>query len=517
MALNASGAISLGGATVGQSINLELGLSGTAQIGMNDAAVRTLLGVSSGAISLSNAYGKSSTKYFISRNNYPVRAYKSWVGSLAITSDGNPIFWGPAITGDDSGANFVRVNKDTGAMSAVWYKAEAGYTMPFPPYSTTTTRMGIIGRDYVGSTYAQAHYYENLTSSPPTHAWNGIGTFVQSGEFRSTGAGAVDSAGNMYILWTKGDVIDECGTRYHRPGIMKVNSAGTYQMARSCNDYKGEPYDAICDQSDNLIVAQSPAYYGHSGGILFVKYSTSDLTKIWAKQYQGLLGGYFQARSMICDASNNIYICTQNGQNGAGLTKLNSSGVRQFSYSRNYEGNQISMAGLGSITIGPDGYIYMCWTNYGGNSSSAQYNTGRMVIVKLDTSGNVQWQRYILIPAMKFIDGQSEMGLGNHIKVTSDAVYVGAGQTDGSSSLRWAYAKLRRDGSGTGSFNSGAVIYGTESVGWFAESTPSATDVDITMNNLTSGVGFSSSSGGTIITTNNLSNFQSAQTVTDTL
>lgn len=59
MALNASGPISLGGSTSGQSINLELGLSASAAISLNDAAVRTLLGVASGAITLNNAYSKS--------------------------------------------------------------------------------------------------------------------------------------------------------------------------------------------------------------------------------------------------------------------------------------------------------------------------------------------------------------------------------------------------------------------------------------------------------------------------
>jgi len=60
MALNASGQISIGGSTAGQSINLELGLSATATSTMNDAALRSLAGVASGAISLSNFYGKSS-------------------------------------------------------------------------------------------------------------------------------------------------------------------------------------------------------------------------------------------------------------------------------------------------------------------------------------------------------------------------------------------------------------------------------------------------------------------------
>lgn len=59
MALNASGAISLGGSTVGQSIALELNRSATAQICINCTAVRTLAGVASGAIAFNNFYGKS--------------------------------------------------------------------------------------------------------------------------------------------------------------------------------------------------------------------------------------------------------------------------------------------------------------------------------------------------------------------------------------------------------------------------------------------------------------------------
>lgn len=60
MALNSSGPISLGGSTSGQSVNLELSKSATAQISMNDAAVRTLTGKSSGAVIMpTDFYGKS--------------------------------------------------------------------------------------------------------------------------------------------------------------------------------------------------------------------------------------------------------------------------------------------------------------------------------------------------------------------------------------------------------------------------------------------------------------------------
>jgi hypothetical protein len=60
MTLNVSGPISLAGATTGQSIAVELGVSSTGTISLNDTNVRTLAGVASGVIVMpTNFYGKS--------------------------------------------------------------------------------------------------------------------------------------------------------------------------------------------------------------------------------------------------------------------------------------------------------------------------------------------------------------------------------------------------------------------------------------------------------------------------
>lgn len=61
MTLNATGPISLGGSTTGQSVNLELGNAATDQISFNDAAVRTLTGTSTNTalVMPTNFYGKS--------------------------------------------------------------------------------------------------------------------------------------------------------------------------------------------------------------------------------------------------------------------------------------------------------------------------------------------------------------------------------------------------------------------------------------------------------------------------
>jgi hypothetical protein len=60
MPLNLSGPISLAGSTAGQSIAVELGLSASGNISLNQTDVRTLAGVPSGAITMpTNFYGKS--------------------------------------------------------------------------------------------------------------------------------------------------------------------------------------------------------------------------------------------------------------------------------------------------------------------------------------------------------------------------------------------------------------------------------------------------------------------------
>lgn len=61
MAINNSGPVSLGGNTAGESIALELSLNTVAQISLNDAGVRGLAGVNSGAITIpTDFWGKAS-------------------------------------------------------------------------------------------------------------------------------------------------------------------------------------------------------------------------------------------------------------------------------------------------------------------------------------------------------------------------------------------------------------------------------------------------------------------------
>jgi hypothetical protein len=86
MALASSGTMSIGGTTSTRSINLELVRAQNATSSMGESALRTLAGVSSGAISISNFYGKSNvpTLAFSNGNSISVKGDLSGTGDTAI-------------------------------------------------------------------------------------------------------------------------------------------------------------------------------------------------------------------------------------------------------------------------------------------------------------------------------------------------------------------------------------------------------------------------------------------------
>jgi hypothetical protein len=93
MPLNASGPLSLGGATAGESVNLELGKSATALISMNDSDLRTLFGVASGQISINQGYGKSSFSsnatrgFFAGGSNTPLAGSRNTMSKLTFSNE----------------------------------------------------------------------------------------------------------------------------------------------------------------------------------------------------------------------------------------------------------------------------------------------------------------------------------------------------------------------------------------------------------------------------------------------
>jgi hypothetical protein len=173
MTLNASGPISLAGTTSGQSIEVENTGNGTTQISMNDTAVRTLLGVSSGAISMSSAYGKSYrpqlTYTYCSGSGYQnttftassLSGYKAGFTDIVITVNPGVYIWSSStgsaaltITGATSGDTIKLINKGYimgqggGGGGGGSYTGASGYTAISLGYNVTidnTYSSGYIG------------------------------------------------------------------------------------------------------------------------------------------------------------------------------------------------------------------------------------------------------------------------------------------------------------------------------------------------------------------------------------
>lgn len=172
MALPSSGAISL------NQVNVELGRSGTAQISMGDSIVRTLFGVSSGAISMSNGYGKSNN-YAPINTGAPSISGTAWIGyTLSVSSNGS---WNaqPAISSysyqwQRNGSN---ISGATGS-SYTLTTSDYGYTI-----RCVVTATNSVGSTAAASNSSAAVDYptgQSIYTSPGTYTW-----------YRPSGVGAV--------------------------------------------------------------------------------------------------------------------------------------------------------------------------------------------------------------------------------------------------------------------------------------------------------------------------------------
>lgn len=210
MTLNASGPISLGGSTVGQSVNLELGNSATALASINSTQFRTLAGVPSGAIALSNFYGKSNAVAWV----YYLGQYKDAPNTGASASLGQQILQGSWSAGRNSGTIAVHVAATASApfqFGVRWIDStgtvigtkninlsqpSASYN-PYslrPTYSNSTDYYGVLGpgQAYTNFLAANGSSY-TFGTGPSWKASNGL----QQDWYYGNGGSCADSSGNL--------------------------------------------------------------------------------------------------------------------------------------------------------------------------------------------------------------------------------------------------------------------------------------------------------------------------------
>jgi len=457
MALNASGPISLGGATSGESINLELGLSGTAQISLNDSVVRTLLGVASGAISLNDAYGKSSAAYFMAlKTSNRATTFGSNYG--LVDSSGN-IY----MVYDNGFSASIYLLSLTSAGATTLHKSNGthAYYGSFSPTSFDASGNVVLFniRDVASfATNLNINFWKYFTPTDSGSNYNGLIT-----------SAVKDSAGNIYA--TRGFDFSYCGgfcnTYYaSEEWLYKFNSALTSLTVRHFyrgvpSNYSFAPVGQISvDSSDNIYRMLQKEYDTCCGSsnyapVLQKWNSSMSLATSIGIVYTGFgsgLRGY--GRHTVVDSANNIYTTiVSDDASQMAVSKFNSSLTHQWTRlitgSNTAEVNPVGMAKDSSDNI----YI-LSWG--AGNGET-------LTVVKYNSSGTLQWQRKFSLSGGA-LRASYNSGGGNII-VNSYGVHIFAyAYVGGAGSVYTPFvAKIPLDGSHTGTYTVGtsSITYGT--------------------------------------------------------
>lgn len=306
MTLNASGPLSFGGGTTGQSINLELGVSATATASINSTSFRTLAGVASGQISVSNFYGKSNSYGFAlyigvyspaTPGGYSGNSYGS---GICLDSQGN-IYWTYYQTTSTTTASLVKANSSgvtqtytypfNGAAIefSCWqmgYYASAGVVIQPPTSNRTPTLYGSsLNRIYPANLAPQYNY--------------------------NSQNGAVNSAGEVLLSGKLG-----VNPPYsYKNGLIKLNSAGTVLTVYRFDNANAQSTHGLLLRSDG-----SFATYEYTGSYFTIYPFAANLTMStnWYYPYSLTQG----ASSFCIDTSNNIFVGSESDRI---ILRLNSS------------------------------------------------------------------------------------------------------------------------------------------------------------------------------------------------
>jgi hypothetical protein len=375
MALNSSGPLSFGGSTVGQSINLELGVSATAQASINATDFRALAGVPSGQISVNDFYGKSSATFYfvhIPGNNFG----GGGPGESNITKDSSDNFYvNVGLTG--SRGTLIKFNSSFTYVTNVYWTNVFSYM-----YNPTAIGSQVL---IPGSFSRQISFFDNSLANTIN---------------RNT-TDYYGSVSDIYAGCTDGTYLYIAARQDYNTAIVKW-SVGTNSLTRvwGINDTTnstastGTPRGIVANASgETLTISTDP---GASYTINLIKTNSSG-SVVYTKQFDAASGikGEGQGSGIGLDSSGNAYLMTGSPTNSSQVvTKLDTSGNVLWA-------SAVSNAcelGSGNAVQGvcdPSGNTYTVSTFYNGSTYVAY-------MVKRNSSGTVQWQKAITPSAYRF-------------------------------------------------------------------------------------------------------------------
>lgn len=346
MTLNSSGPISLGGSTTGQSINLELGQSATAQVSLNDANVRSLAGVPSGVIVMPvDFWGKSSAVYFAASAYNPCVAYYGFAyrvnsdksitvfkgngnllaftfnssGTLTTQQIGThtDVFGPTPIAFDTSGNLYFTSNSnaDYGTGLLLIYKVSTSNVLTVSSYtfptgglvwqilgvaSGTVDSSGYLNIPiyrYDGSVSFNSYVYRTNTSLAGVNYFNVSGLTVRAQM-------AQNSTSTTGRVLTRVQISSAC-LQYYQTVYVNAIDKNWYLQLPFQNVNAGYMVQSQVDSSGNVYVMYGAEYPANE--VHLYKYDTNG-NAVWGKKYTGLGGGFSNAGELVIDSLGNIYV-----------------------------------------------------------------------------------------------------------------------------------------------------------------------------------------------------------------
>jgi hypothetical protein len=197
----------------------------------------------------------------------------------------------------------------------------------------------------------------------------------------------VDGSGNVYTsgYWYRPSPAKGI------PMFAKYDSSGTLQWQRQLigDGLEGyDPYMSI-DSSGNIYMAITMNSGGTPSAAVVMKYDTSG-NKLWENTFGFGSTPQFRADALTIDSSGNVYVaCGFDGGTGAWRTavvKYNSSGTLQFQRFINSTGINSSQA----IGVDPLGNIYL----FARDTTAYQ-----ALVFQLSSTGTLNWQKKLTTPA----------------------------------------------------------------------------------------------------------------------
>jgi hypothetical protein len=351
MTLQTSGPISLG------NVAVELGRTSTTTTSLGEAAVRTLAGIASGPITLSNLYGKSNESF-----------WHVTFGSTVVSF---------LILGTDSSGNIY-----ASATSAVFKWNRDGALLWARNVSGPFINGGWIdasGNIYLAGAYYSSNYFGWLAKLGTSGTVQWQRSLNGSGQDLWYNA-AVDASGNVYVA---GYSTSSGGSGNADALIAKYNSAGTLQWQRSIGGSGNEYASQMALSPDGSLLVLSGNTSTSTAGstdALITVINTATPSVAWQRSIG--TSGYDYGSGIAIDSSNFIYwLASINGT--LSLLKISSGAVIQWQKSLP------SGYGSGSVNLGPDGSLRVFAQIYAGANIYQFAIDGTLLLartVSLDTS-----------------------------------------------------------------------------------------------------------------------------------